>query len=406
MTERDPAHSYGELLFLCCGVTFACYFGSYLRVPVVPLFALSLGADAVAIGFINSAFLLTAGILCLPLGMLSDRSGRKLLILCGLAIASLSSFVLCLSKTPLQMGLVYGLFGVGLAAFAPTMMSYIADISPPTHVGRSYGWYTMAMYGGMSLGPALGGMAAQAFGFQLVFIISGAFTLVMFWVVLFRLPRARLVLHSKSVRSRFTAGAARQLLKNRLLIACWLVTLGGCFALGMFVTFVPLHAAEQGVDLAEIGLIFASQALMNALSRIPFGHLSDRVADRSILAFFGLLAYAAAIAGVGLSRGILTFLLSAGAMGIGMGIAFTAVGALISEVVPPASRGLAMGGYNTCIYLGMMFSSAVMGTFVKAVGFQSSFFIAASFTALTACFFQVVFRKARKKGTGSIPEDL
>ena len=40
-------------------------------------------------------------------------------------------------------------------------MSYVAGISPPTHLGRSYGWYTTALYVGMSLGPAAGGFVAH-----------------------------------------------------------------------------------------------------------------------------------------------------------------------------------------------------------------------------------------------------
>jgi MFS family permease len=66
------------------------------------------------------------------------------------------------------------------------------------------------------------------------------------------------------------------------------------------------------------------------------------------------------VAAFGISRNTGHFVLFSILFGIGMSLAFTSAGALIAEVVPAESRGLAMGGYNTCIYLGMMLSSAIM----------------------------------------------
>jgi MFS transporter, DHA1 family, multidrug resistance protein len=389
--QQKPAPSYQTLLFICCAVCFGCYSAAYMRIPVLPLFARSLGADTFQIGVITSSFMLTAGIFCLPLGIMSDRLGRKRLILIGLLISALSSFVIGFCKNPWQMMAVYLFSGAGLAAFAPTMMSFVTDISPRTHLGRSYGWYTMAMYGGMSLGPAMGGFAGQFLNFQWVFIISGILVIPMFWVIVCFLPRRR-ALHLSPPVERRSGLIIRELLHNRSLLACWLVTLGSCFALGVFVTFAPLHASDQGIGIGEIGIIFGTQALVNALCRIPFGYLSDKVSDRSTLVFTGLLGYSASIAGIGLATSLSFFLISAFAMGISQGIAFTAVGALISEVVPPDSRGLAMGGYNTCIYAGMMVSALVMGMVTRELGFRTGFLITALVNVASAFAFSIMFR--------------
>jgi MFS family permease len=184
----------------------------------------------------------------------------------------------------------------------------------------------------------------------------------------------------------------RELLENRPLLACWLVTLFSCFGLGVFITFQPLHASDQGIGVGKIGLIFGTQALVNALSRIPFGYLSDRVPDRSTLVVWGLLGYAVSTAGTGLSTSLEMFLISAFGMGISMGIAFTAVGALISELVPADSRGFAMGGYNTCIYTGMMLSSLIMGAVAGRFGFRACFLITAGLVAVGALAFSFIFQ--------------
>jgi len=167
------------------------------------------------------------------------------------------------------------------------------------------------------------------------------------------------------------------LFKNRPLMGCWLITLGGCFGLGMFITFIPLHAKYQNLNVKQIGLVFFVQGLVNALSRIPLGYLSDKVANRKNLVALGMIGFAATMVGFGMSRTLGHFMMFAIALGCSMGLAFTSIGALIAETVDSELRGLAMGGYNTCIYFGMMLSSALMGSVIQRIGFEYGFYITA-----------------------------
>jgi DHA1 family multidrug resistance protein-like MFS transporter len=391
--------SYLTLLYVCCAVVFGCYFGTYMRMPVVPLYAVTLGADTVQVGLINAAFLLMAGLLSLPLGTFSDRLGTKLTAACGILILSASSFLVCLSHTPLQLIWIYLFSGVGLAAFGPPMMAFVANISPGTHLGRSYGWYTTAIYSGMTLGPAVGGFLAQESGFTQTFFISGLSIFLTFWVFLFFLPGSR---SGAAARQPAAAGATAamfwELLGNRPLLGCWLGTLGGCFGLGLFITFLPLHARHQGLSLGEIGLVFATQGILNVLSRIPFGHLSDRAGNRGLLAIAGLLGVVGCIAGLGLAGRFLTFILWAAVLGASMGLAFTSIGALTAEAAPPQFRGLAMGGYNASIYLGMMLSSAGMGPVIRQLGFTDGFLLTALINLVLVAGFFLLLRGFKTAG--------
>lgn len=383
-------HSYRRLLLTCCLVSFACNVGSYMRIPVVPLYARSLGADTFQVGLINSAFLFMAALLSLPFGMLSDRLGRKFFILSGTLISACSSFLLYFSETPQEIIWIYLLFGIGLAAFNPTMMSYVADISPDSHLGRSYGWYTMALYSGMTIGPAAGGFLGHSYGLREVFPVSGTFVFLMSWMVVFFIPASRTDPGEVAIPVRGVAG--KGLLNNVPLMGCWFATLGSCFGYGTFMTFVPLHANNLGMNAGDIGLVFAAQALSNALSRMPFGYLSDRAAKRSSLAIVGIMLFALSLAGFGMSDTLPLFLLCSSTVGVGMSMIFTSLGALVSQVVPRESRGLAMGGYNTCIYLGMMLSSFVMGLVIRGRGFESGFFITALVAVLTGGLFYILIR--------------
>jgi MFS transporter, DHA1 family, multidrug resistance protein len=376
---------------VCCGLGFASYVTSYMRIPVVPLFAQDLGAGAIMVGFINSAFLLTSGVFAFPFGILADRWGRKLVITAGLLISLITSFLLAVSVAPWQLLLIYLFFGLGLAAIGPTLMAYVADISPATHLGRSYGAYTLAIYSGMSLGPALGGWLADWLGFRLLFVVAAVLVGLVFLLALALLPSSRHLPHPASAAAP-NPTSWRKLLHNRPLLGCWLITLGGCFGLGAFVTFAPLYMKEQNLSVGDIGLVFALQAAVNALCRIPFGRLSDRLGRRWVMAAVGFLFLGASLAAFGLAATLPGFLLASSAIGLAMGLGFTPVGALIAEVVPSTDRGLAMGGYNTCIYLGMMISSALMGVVIGWLGYSLSYGLMGLIVVLSTAGFYLLIR--------------
>lgn len=381
----------GRLLLTACIISFTCFLGSYMRIPIVPLFATTLGADTVQVGMINAAFMLMAGVLSIPSGLVSDRFGRRIPLLGGLLLLSASSFMLYWSKSPLQMAGIYLLFGVGLSAFSPTLMSYVADITPPEALGKAYGWYTMALYGGMTLGPAAGGFAGTALGLRPVFIVSGGLILAMFFLALIALPLPSG--NHRTDKMPDIMPALKELLRNRRLVACLVATAGGCLGFGMFVTFMPLYIRSMGMTTGDVGLVFATQALANALSRIPSGRLCDHLKDRSILVIGGLALFATALAAFGWCASVSLLMAAAALMGISMGTAFTVICALIVDAVPSRTRGLAMGCYNTSIYSGMMVCSLCMGPLIKQQGFRAGFFLSGSIVLAGAFMFRMLYNR-------------
>jgi DHA1 family multidrug resistance protein-like MFS transporter len=389
-STKADTHRYAILVLITCGISFGCYFASSMRLPVVPLYAKSLGMDASEIGLINSFYFLMAGLLSFPLGLFSDRFGRKRLAVVGLSLLTGASFLLYVSDSFARLAAVYLLSGIGIAAFGPTMMSYVADFSPVTHLGRSYGWYTTSLFIGMSLGPAAGGYLARLTGFLPVFLASAILLVGIVPMLVLYFPSADSI-EPDSAGRRKRPPLSEIFLRNRTLLGCWLAAIGGTFGMGMFITYVPLHADDQGLNVGQIGIVFFAQGLVNAVSRIPFGHLSDRVGRRQHWVVIGLAGFVVSLAGFGISTTFAHFLLFAMLMGIGMALAFTSVGALVAESVPLEARGLAMGGYNSCVFLGFMLCSATMGPIIEAVGFAKAFFLTAGLSCvLTGVFYFMV----------------
>jgi len=391
----DKPQTLTPFLLLCL-IGFAAFFSSYLRIPVMPLFAATLGAGPAEVGSINGAFMLTAGLLSIPGGLLTDRAGRKLPIIAGVAATAASSLLVTQCSLPGQMAAAYILFGTGLAAFAPGMLSLVADVMPSDRLGQAYGWYTTAVYIAMTLGPASGGYLAKAWGFRQVFAVSGILLLAVALLALLLLPegppRRKTELHA------ILAGSFA-LLRNRRLLACLLATAGSCIGFGVFLTFIPLYASIHGFDPAQVGLVFAAQAVTNVVGRVPIGNLADRFDRRRIVAA-GLICLAAALAALGQAILLEQLLGCAVVMGVGMALTFTTIGAMIADQTPAVQRGLAMGMYNSCIYLGMMAGSTVMGIALKRIGYPLGFAAAGSVELFVLVLFLLMMEKKRVQQGG------
>jgi MFS family permease len=374
---------------LICLIGFAAFFSSYLRIPVMPLFAATLGAGPAEVGSINGAFMLTAGLLSIPGGLLADRTGRKVPIVAGVAAIAASSLLVALCRQPLQMAAAYVIFGAGLAAFAPGMLSLVADVMPSDRLGQAYGWYTTSTYIAMTLGPASGGVLAKTLGLRQVFAVSGCMLVAVALLALLLLPkgppRRRSDLHA-------VMAGSFQLLKNRPLLACLLATAGSCIGFGVFLTFLPLYASLHGYDPAQVGLVFAAQAVTNVLGRVPIGSVADRF-DRRWIVTAGLVCLAVALAVMGQVAGLSQLLGCAVLLGVGMALTFTTIGAMIADQTPPLQRGLAMGMYNSCIYLGMMSGSTIMGISLQRIGYPIGFAAAGGVNLLALALFFLMTRE-------------
>ncbi len=382
-------------VLLACALSFILYLGAYMRLPLVPLFASDLGATTVQVGMINAGFMFAAAILSLPLGLVSDRLGRRRLILSGMAISGLTSLLLLLVRTPLGVGAVYLFSGIGLACFSPSMMSYVGDVSPPPFLGRAYGWYTSSLYLGMAAGPGLGG-AVAAGGFRLAFLVSAAVIAAGLLAGGARMPSPDPVIRPAS---KDLAVDFREIVGNRIVIACWVATFFSTYAWGALFAFFPLYARGAGISVTHTGLIFTCQAAANAAFRIPIGHWMDRTGKRERYITAGTLLFASCIALVGAFRAAVPLYLLFVGIGGAMAAAFTAIGAALSESVPTRIRGLAMGGYNTCIYGGFAVSAATLGPVIARFGFAAGFAVAGGLCALSILAFALLWKNGHAPST-------
>lgn len=358
-----------------------------MRIPILPLFAKDLGASTVEVGFITSLFMGIAALLAVPMGALSDRLGRRRLIILGLGLSAATSFLLSSAGTPREIMVIYAVAGLAIASFSPAMASFVGDVTRQAKMGRAYGWYTTAMQMGMASGPALGGLVAERGGYAWSFILSGG-------VILATLILAVMFLPPSGAASRHGIELGMQGLlrlgRTRGVAACWLAVFCIAFSFGAFMPFFPLYAREVGLSAASIGLLFTLQSMLNALGRIPTGYLSDRIGRRGPFVVVGMLLFAVPMALLTISEEwyVLTALVSI--LGLSMGVATMALSTSLAESVRRLNRGMAMGGFSTALYGGFAVSATATGWLISAKGYAPGFFAAGLACALGALMFHLL----------------
>jgi MFS family permease len=384
---------------LACLVVFLQYVGAYMRMPLLPLYARAGGAGTGQVGLLMGTFMVVAAISSIPGGVLADRYGRGRLMVAGVAISALSSFLLPLGNGVPFLMAVLAVAGWAMAAFSPAVMAYIGEAADPAHAGRAYGWYTTALYGGLSLGPAAGGVAADLVGFGGAFLASWGLLLGCLALAVWGLPeRPRPALHGAAGPVSVSAGAAGQMVRilrvarEPAVLACWGAMFCFTFAWGVLLAFLPLYAQDLGFSRGAIGGLFALQALCNMGMRAPVGYLSDRLKARAPFITAGMLAFAAATAAIPALRGW-RLAVAVGVTGVGQGTGAVAVGAALGDATEPAVRGAAMGGYSMALYAGMAVGSLLVGPVIGRAGFGTGFGLAAAVLAVGAAAFHGTARR-------------
>ncbi|QQE76675.1 MFS transporter [Brevibacillus composti] len=166
----------GPLVILMINM-FIAMLGIGLIIPVLPKFMLEFGASGQALGYLVAAFGLTQFIFSPIAGELSDKYGRKNMIVSGLAAFTLSQFIFAVAD---QMWLLYLsrlIGGMGAAFMIPSMMAYVADITTDEARGKGMGLLGAAMSLGFVIGPGIGGFLAE-YGLRVPFYVSAAVAFV------------------------------------------------------------------------------------------------------------------------------------------------------------------------------------------------------------------------------------
>jgi EmrB/QacA subfamily drug resistance transporter len=153
----------------------------------LPSLGRELSLDAVTLGWIATAYLLSSAALLVPFGRIADIYGRKKIFTWGIGIFTLSSLLSGLANSATMLIAWRVLQGIGGAMLAGTAVALLTTVYPANERGKVLGIIVAAAYLGLSLGPVLGGVLTEHLGWRSIFFLGAFLGLLVIGVVLWKL---------------------------------------------------------------------------------------------------------------------------------------------------------------------------------------------------------------------------
>ena len=244
------------------------------KTPLLPIFAASLGASGVLLGFVVSISTIT-GLLLKPFfGVLSDRWGRRLWLLIGTAFFTFIPFLYTFVQTPQHLVVIRLVHGLSTAIYGPVTLAYIAE-NTKGRIAESVGWFEMARSGGYIVGPALAGWLLLYTDAVTIFTLIGLISALAF------IPIMRLEEQPRQKR-KFPPIHQHVLVALKVGGQTPAIWLTGSLKMLTFVllymvkAFLPIYALEIGFSVVLVGLFFSAQEGSQILLKSIGGRFGDQ----------------------------------------------------------------------------------------------------------------------------------
>lgn len=342
-----------------------------LVVPLIPRYALVIGATPFLIGLATSSISITA-IFFRPLcGMLSDRSSRSLLMLLGLVLGAVAYSILLFSSNIDMIIMARLLEGIAIAAFVPSSIASAVDQAPPGKLGETLGWRSLMIGMGFMTGPALGGLLSQYLGYNTTFGIAAILLLLLIPFVFVK----------ESPRAPPQKTSSRGLMERDFLLSLTGLIIYAVAWMGLL-TFLSAWLKLLGYGDVEIGLFVSIQALSSLVLRVSAGKWADR--QPALLTCIGLLVISLSFALVYVLLVPPLLYMAAVVFGLGVGAYIPGSQTLALSKSPPQSRGLLSSVYTMGMDVGNLIGPIAFGLIIQATGNYRDVFALAPLITLAA----------------------
>ena len=339
--------------------------------PTFSLHARHLGISLGALGALGALSGIVQLAASIPFGILSDRVGRPIMMVAGMACFGLGLLCFALAQgLPL---LILGRLFFGLAPVATFQIgtAQLGDITVPGQRSFAFGLYATAMGLGFTIGPLIGGQLAERAGTPTAYLVGAVIALIGV-VLTLRTVHPAEPKGARAAGARGLRGIAAILGRADIALVCLGNLLITWTFAGAVSTFFPLYGATLGLTAATLGSFFALRAFVSALGRLPNALIVRAFGNRAVL--FAALAIEAAIMfalGHVSAPTLLALLLAC--EGLAYGAYLVAGQAYIADQSTPENRGTATGLYGMAASLGGVAAPAALGVLATRAGLPAVF---------------------------------
>jgi MFS family permease len=317
-------------------------------------------------------------------GIISDRRGRKTIIVFGTALAALIVALYTVSNNVWYLATMHGIHGIGAAATVAPAIAMIADYADKGDRGRQMGWFDYSTFLGYIVGAVAGGYLIDALkhvpdGQRLGFVvIAGILTVSA--VMLFLLVKEK----ETKTKAEHRAGFAElkqvfRVREIRLMFPIWLII---ATLLGIALTYLPIIMLNNHVSGSTIGLMFGVAGVALGLLQPFWGRVSDIVGRIPVMAYGVFSIFGIVIMLVFFPNSAFTYanqhfsaklgLIPLAILGLGAGAFVPAALAMMADSSNTERYGATMGLYSFALGFGAFIAESLGLIIILATGSDSA----------------------------------
>ena len=379
---------------------FATMLGLGIISPLLPIYAENLGATGLWLGIVFSAFALSRSVLMPVIGSISDRRGRKKILLIGLLTYALVSLAYVVVGSIVALAAVRLVHGLASAMVVPIAMAYIGDITEKGREGSQMGNFSISLFLGMGAGPFLGGLLNDAFGLASVFYMMAGLSGFSFLLVLSSLPETRGTLELKRAPPASFAKAVQLSSMRGIVVFTFINAIGR----GGLMVFLPILGPLIAISPFEIGVLLSANIFLMALLQMPVGRITDR-GNKVGLILAGSIVSSISLLLIPLSHSFWPLFAVTCLMGVGGAIQQPALMGLTVEAGKVIGMGTSMGAYNTVMSVGMIIAPLIGGLFLDFIGIDAVFYVGGLISILGTILFWYLMGERSGKSSSTDPAD-
>jgi len=374
---------------------FAIFSTTISKSPVLPLYVHALGGGAIIIGLI-SAFSPLAGMLfSFPVGILSDKIGRKKLLVISGIIFVISPLLYLLVSSPGWLIPIRFFHGCATAILGPVASAIIVSAYSKSK-GEKLGIYSSSTLIGRTLAPMLGGFIISYFANPAIPIAS--YRMVYIAAFILAIPVFILILFVKDEKQKTVAITKnvfyldlKYFFTNKRLFSTAIVEMATYFAYGAFETYLPLYLMKFNIPVYQIGLIFSIQILSIALSKPIFGKLADKIDKRKQI-MGGILLLGIAMGIIGFFQPIISVIILGIIFGLGLSFSTIATSTYVAEVTKKDKLGASLGGLSAIMDVGQTIGPLLTGIIITYISYTAGFMLSLILAIISAIIFYLCNR--------------
>ncbi|RCW78683.1 putative MFS family arabinose efflux permease [Halanaerobium sp. DL-01] len=355
---------------------------TYFFLPLIPIYAKEFGITQFLIGQIIFFYNLPSGFTKIYIGFLIDKIGSKNVLILSNIIFIIgvifyffpgSFFILCTAQF---------LTGISRAAFMASTAFYFSEMDAEER-GKNLGIRTAGIGMGFFIGPVLGGLASDLWGYYALFIIL-LISFLLNAFLLKNLPEIKLVGQQKSLKPEKNSSFIEDtkiLLKNPEYL---IVILSGFTISAIMIltdNYLPLYLNEISLSMRAVGFILSVKGLSQIIFGGIMGSLSDKY-GRMVFVYGGVIIPAVSIMLLPFLTNFYLLILFVFLISIGFTVLNPILNALAAETVKPEKRGFSIGIWQSSVSFATTIFALLFGYMYSVLNLKFIFILASSFLLL------------------------